>query len=359
MVVMTMAAADRDTVSSDQIVIVTQTDDPHADDVIIALERKGQEAIRINTDEIPASARISMAWDNEQPFEAAIDVLSNGRTMRAGAVRSVWWRRPGIFGLPDELSPQEYEFASGELEHALHSLWASLDCYWISEPERIRQASWKGGQLLRARQFGLEIPRTLVTTDPDEAREFFYRCGKRMIFKVMTDPYLGAVSLSRKDPNLVVDPYSVLTTMVTEADLDMLDLVRIAPCLFQEYVPKKVELRITVIGGELFAVEIHSQESAETSVDWRNEDVDIPYRAAVLPPTITEKCLDFVRSYGLNFSAIDMIVTPDDRYVFVESNPNGQFIFIEHKVPELGMTDALATCLIRGAGPADAGLAVR
>lgn len=327
--------------------------------MIIALERKGQEAIRINTDEIPESARISMAWDNEQPFEAAIDVLSNGRTMMASAVRSVWWRRPGFFGLPAELSPQECEFATGEIEHALSSLWTSLDCYWISEPERIRRASWKGEQLLRARRLGFEIPRTLVTTDPDEAREFFYGCGKRMIFKVMTDPYLGAVSLSRKDPDLVVDPYQVTTTVVTEADLDMLDSVRIAPCLFQEYVPKKVELRITVIGGELFAAEIHSQEREETSVDWRDDGVDITYRAAALPPPIAEKCLDFVRSYGLNFSAMDMIVTPDDRYVFVENNPNGQFIFVEHKVPELGMTDALAACLIRGASTADAGLAVR
>lgn len=351
----TVVAADRDTVSSDQIVIVTQTDDPHADDVIVALERKGEEAIRINTDEIPGSARISMAWDNEVSFAAAIDVLSNGRTMRAGTVRSVWWRRPGSFDLPAELSPQEYEFATGEIEHALRSLWASLDCYWVSEPERIRQASWKGGQLLRARRLGFEIPRTLITTDPDEALEFFYRCGKRMIFKVMTDPYLGAVGLSRKDADLVVDPYSVTTTLVTEAELDMLDSVRIAPCLFQEYVPKKVELRITVIGGQVFAAEIHSQEYEETSVDWRNSDADIPFRAAALPPAVTEKCLAFVRGYDLNFSAMDVIVTPDDRYVFIESNPNGQFIFVEHKVPELGMTDALAACLIRGASTADAG----
>ena len=75
----------------------------------------------------------------------------------------------------------------------------------------------------------------------------------------------------------------------------------------------------------------------------------IPYRAVSLPPLVTERILAFVRSYGLNFSAIDLIVTPDDRYVFVENNPNGQFIFIEDKVPELGLTDALAACLIRGA----------
>jgi hypothetical protein len=41
--------------------------------------------------------------------------------------------------------------------------------------------------------------------------------------------------------------------------------------------------------------------------------------------------------------------TPDGRYVFLESNPNGQFMWIEHRVPELRMTEALASCLIRGA----------
>ncbi len=263
------------------------------------------------------------------------------------------------YGLPADLSPQESEFATEEIDHALRGLWASLDCYWISEPERIRQASWKGEQLLRARRFGFEVPQTLITTDPDEAREFFYRCGKQMIFKVMSDPYLGALSLHRKDPELQADPYQATTTLVTEADLDMLDSVRVAPCLFQEYVPKRVELRITVIGDEIFAAEIHSQEHAETSIDWRNHDIDIPYLAVTLPPLAAEKCLALVKSYGLNFSAMDMIVTPDDRYVFVENNPNGQFIFVEHKVPELAMTDALAACLIRGASHSDSGVTVR
>jgi hypothetical protein len=335
-------------VDKDQIVIVTQTDDPHADEVIIALERMGHDSVRVNTDEIPVNATISMRWGDGQDFAATIEVLTSGRSMNADSVRSVWWRRPAYFGLPSDLSLQENDFASDEIEHALRSLWASLDCYWISEPERIQQASWKGEQLLRARRFGFEIPRTLVTTDPDEAREFFHTCGEQMIFKVMTDPFLGAANIARRHPDQSYEPYETPTTMVTEPDLDLLDSVRIAPCLFQEYVPKQVELRVTVIGDELFAAQIHSQDDERTAVDWRHYDVDIPYSAATLPVEVAERCLALVKSYGLNFSAIDLIRTPDDRYVFVENNPNGQFIFIEDKVPELAMTDALATRLIQG-----------
>jgi hypothetical protein len=337
-------------VDQDQIVIVTQTDDPHTDEMILALERMGHEPVRVNTDEIPADATISMSWTGaDDPFAATIDILTSGRTMDARSVRSIWWRRPAHFGLPAELSVQENEFATDEIDHALRSLWASLDCYWISEPERIRQASWKGEQLTRARRLGFQIPRTLITTDPDEARDFFYACDKQMVFKVMTDPFLGAAGAARRHPDEYFEQYEAPTTLVTETDLDLLDSVRVAPCLFQEYVPKKLELRVTVIGNEIFAAEIHSQDNERTALDWRHYDVDIPYRAARLPSEVADRCLALVRGYGLNFSSMDLILTPEDRYVFVENNANGQFIFIEDKVPELAMTDALAACLIRGA----------
>ncbi len=64
---------------------------------------------------------------------------------------------------------------------------------------------------------------------------------------------------------------------------------------------------------------------------------------------MAQQCLAFVKSYGLNYSAMDFIVTPDDQYIFLESNPNGQFAFIQMKVPELKMLEALAACLVRGA----------
>lgn len=335
--------------AGDEIVIVTQTNDPHADEVILALEQRGQQPIRINSDEVPASARISISLSGEQDFAASIDVLSSERQISADEIRSIWWRRPAHFGLPGELSAQEYEFATDEIEHALHSIWASLDCYWISEPDRIRQASWKGEQLRRAAQLGFAVPRTLITTDPDQAREFFYACDRQMIFKVMTDPFLGAANLLRRRPDQDFEQYETPTTLVTEAELDLLEAVRTAPCLFQEYVPKAVELRVTVIGRQLFAAEIHSQDNERTALDWRHYDVDIPYRATELPPELADRCLTLVDSYGLNYSAMDLIVTPNGQYVFVENNPNGQFMFIEDKVPELAMTEALADCLIRGA----------
>lgn len=335
----------------DQIVIFTQMDDPHTDDVILALERMGHEAIRLNTDEIPADVEFSFRWggDIDGSFGGAVEVLTNGRVVDAASVRSVWWRRPGAYSFPEGLSLQEREFAKGEVDQALRSMWSSLDCFWVSHPDRILEASWKGGQLRQARRLGFEVPRTLVTTSPGEARAFFDACGGRMAFKVMSDPFLGVDAASEKAPDGEVELLETRTTLVTQSDLDLLDSVRTVPCLFQEYVPKRHELRVTVIGDAVFAAEIHSQEREETSVDWRNYDVDVPYVATTLPAEVADRCLALVRNYGLAYSAMDLIVTPDGQYVFVESNPNGQFIFVEEKLPQLAMTDAMAACLVRGA----------
>ena len=139
------------------------------------------------------------------------------------------------------------------------------------------------------------------------------------------------------------------TTRITERDLAMLDTVRFAPGLFQEYVPKRIELRVTVIGDEVFTAELHSQTFDEARDDWRTFEQDIPIYEHQLPDKIAAQCIDLTRSYGLNYSTSDFIVTPDGRYVFLEMNPNGQYLWVEEYVPSLRMTEAMAACLIRGA----------
>ncbi len=325
-------------------------DDAHADDVIIQLADMGHEPVRLNTDDIPLNARMSFNLkDSGIDWQGSIDILTNERVIDPTSIKSIWWRRPDVFALPTDLSLQEREFAQDEIDHALRGLWASLDCYWISYPEHIRQAGWKLEQLQRAARLGFEVPNTLVTSNPEKARAFYEECNGQLIFKVLTDPFLGAPKIISKYPDEETEPFQSQTTFITEHELPLLDSVSLVPCLFQEYIPKQLELRIAVIGDELFAAEIHSQEREETRIDWRNYEVDIPYRKANLPSEVASRCLEFVKSYNLNFSAMDLILTPDGRYVFLENNPNGQFIFIEQMVPELRMTEALAACLARSA----------
>lgn len=266
----------------------------------------------------------------------------------------MWYRRPLPFQLPDHLAHDEMVFARKELSEYLRGLWLSINCFWIDRPHLLRQADYKLEQLTRAKQFGFDIPRTIVTNEPRKVREFYHACSGQMIYKVlstpslMTDERLMAKSSYDAEQGQASDDLIVKTTLVGEPELEMLDTIRLTPSLFQEYVPKRHELRVTVIGNEVFAAEIHSQERPETTIDWRDYSVPIPYRKAELPPAVADACLEFVKSYNLNYSAMDMIYTPDSRYVFLENNPSGQFLFVEHQVPELRMKEALSACLIRG-----------
>jgi glutathione synthase/RimK-type ligase-like ATP-grasp enzyme len=73
-------------------------------------------------------------------------------------------------------------------------------------------------------------------------------------------------------------------------------------------------------------------------------------RAGYITDALAERCLRYVKSYGLNLSAIDIIYTPSGEYVFLETNPNGLWGFVQAFVPEFKMNEALIECLLRGEG---------
>lgn len=132
-----------------------------------------------------------------------------------------------------------------------------------------------------------------------------------------------------------------------------IDAVQQCPCQFQEYIPKKIELRAIVVGDRVFAVEIHSQNSDKTKLDWRHYDFDrVAHRSHELPFTVRAQCLALVAALNLHYGAIDMIVTPDGEYVFLEINPTGQYQWLE-ALTRLPITDSIVDLLIHGAERAD------
>lgn len=124
--------------------------------------------------------------------------------------------------------------------------------------------------------------------------------------------------------------------------------LRFCPVIFQAYVPKLFELRITVVGKQVFAAEIHSQQANHTRHDWRRYDnYKTPHLPHQLPCSMEQRCVHLVEQLGLSYGAIDMVVTPDGRYVFLEINPNGQYLWIE-ETTGLPISDAICDLLMSG-----------
>ncbi len=57
-----------------------------------------------------------------------------------------------------------------------------------------------------------------------------------------------------------------------------------------------------------------------------------------------------MRSLGLAFGALDFIRTPEGEWVFLEVNPNGQWLWLDDML-SLGITDAIASWLAGGTLP--------
>jgi len=119
--------------------------------------------------------------------------------------------------------------------------------------------------------------------------------------------------------------------------------------VFQEYIPKALELRISIVGHQVFAAAIYSQMTERTKHDWRRYDLEkTPHAVYILPAGVERACIDIVQHYGLAFAAIDMVVTPQGDFVFLELNPNGQWLWIERLTGQ-PISDAIADMLVRAA----------
>lgn len=323
------------------VLIISNSRDLHADLMAPLLAARGKRCFRLDLDAFPRDYQLSQRFLHGAPH-GRLRHLPSGAQLDLDDVSAVWNRKPGDFAFASaDLAPQEQAYAQQESEQALFGLLYSLDCFWMSHPNALRGASWKGEQLQRALCHGFRVPASIVTNDPDEARAFLDALPGEGIFKSLSSPLLGADKVEHADCIVT----GLATTLVTPAMRECLDAVSELACHFQEYIPKQYELRVTVIGEAMFAARIDSQDDPRTQVDCRDMSAEVRYSAVRLPAQVEQRCLAFVRSYGLAFSALDLIVTPEGDYVFLENNPCGQFLFIEQLVPEYRLCDAVADLL--------------
>src|SRR5436309_7528794 len=98
-----------------------------------------------------------------------------------------------------------------------------------------------------------------------------------------------------------------------------------------------------------------SQADEKSRLDWRGGDPD--HEIFTLPEQVEASIHRLMNSFGLNFASLDMIVTPEGEFVFLELNPNGQWLWLELElgVPLVAsMADLLTTNHPGAARPDDA-----
>ncbi len=300
-----------------------------ADLLVIEMRRRGMPCVRWNLDQYPFGSALTYRISADR---CDTEILTDGRRVSLGDVGSIWCRAYGPLDFPADLNGADRKFAVIEAERALAGLLSRPDIVWVNHPHRHILANSKPAQLAIARQLGLAIAPTLVTNDPNEARAFIDQAPGPVVYKSFSQ----GLDLP--------DGQAQFTGIVTAAEYRRLDLIRATPGVFQHYVPKDYELRVTVVGERIFAGRINSQKHADSSVDWRHRPFDMEHEPYALPAEIGTSIHAFMQAFGLVYGAFDFIVTPEGRHVFLEINPGGQYMWVE-STTGMPITAALADAL--------------
>lgn len=319
------------------IVIVTNRQDHTADFLILELQKRQADYVRFNVEDFPQ--HVQVVWQLSDIGFGGYFLFPKVQVSFSD-IQSIWYRRP-VPPVPsvDISDPVAYEFALAESEASLDGIWRCLDCFWVSQPDNLRKAEFKLYQLKVAAQVGFRVWPTIVTNNPEVAQTFYDEQDEKIVFK----PLRRGRLVRGENVSLIY------TNPISPEDAEKLERVIYAPSLLQKYIPKHVEIRATVIDSKAFAVEIHSQKHTESRHDWRRGDTaQLHHQLHSLPADIQTKCVALVRSLGLAFGAIDLILTPEGEYVFLEINPNGQWAWIQQMCPGIPLREALADLLICG-----------
>jgi hypothetical protein len=320
------------------ILILTVPADENADLVVEKLQGRGAEVVRFNPAQFPAGAEVSLGYSPAGCLRRTL--RADGRLIDLERVTAVWHRRPEPPVPHAEVTdPLLRDYVRQECRGFLHDVWNSLDCLVVPGPHHvILRAQLKASQLKAAAEVDFEIPPTLFSTSPADFLDFYRRHNGNVVSKLTGTAFFDTVGRE----------YCRYTEVVSRRDVGYAQAVRFCPVIFQAYVPKRLELRITVVGRQVFAAEIHSQHSNHTRHDWRRYDLgQTPHFPHDLPAEVERRCVELVARLGLCYGAIDMVVTPDGRYVFLEINPSGQYLWIE-RLTGLPITDAICDLLLSG-----------
>jgi glutathione synthase/RimK-type ligase-like ATP-grasp enzyme len=241
--------------------------------------------------------------------------------------------------IPNSMDKQYRDASVQECRATVRGMIASLQAFHFDKMFNVDRANNKQLQLQIASKVGLLTPRTLTSNNPEAVKKFAQECPQGIITKMLSS---FAIYDDQGRENVV------FTTPVKDEDLENMEGLRFCPMTFQENVPKALELRTTIVGHRVFTAAVDSQSLEGSTYDWRKEGRTLsknwqPYN---LPEDIEKKLLKLMAEFGLNYGAIDIIVTPDGRHVFLEVNPVGEFFWLEIYSPHYPISQAIAEVLL-------------
>ncbi len=289
-------------IKQSSVIIISETFDSITDNVCRWLLHFKQPFVRLNYNDSKVVVSDILYNLNQESLSLSIC----GEPLCFDFVKSVWFRRGSFYNLSntviDECDNEEIKFfLRREYDTAVSCFHDIIrrKCFVLGNPEK--SVLNKIIVLNIARRIGFAVPKSVITADATVVKSIF---EKSFLSKAINDllevEYNGMVYQQRiKYFNSIEDLPDVFSLS-----------------LFQEVINYVAEIRVFYLLGSCFSV-------ANYSID--KESI---WAKIHLPKSICKKIIRLMNELDLNTGSIDLLLTRDGDYFFLEVNPVGQFGFV-------------------------------
>lgn len=178
-------------------------------------------------------------------------------------------------------------------------------------------------QLRVARDVGLKTPKSLLTNCPRAIQATFD--GQT---PVIVKP-IGVSNLPLVRQPGVVEAFSPeVRAYAVEELVEFFEQHHSAPVLVQDFIERDFDYRISVIGSEIIAAKISKPEGL---VDSRKLGINQVFELVDIPANLRSSLFAFMKRFALSFGHFDFMYDNEDRFVFLECNPDGMWVFYDRE----------------------------
>jgi hypothetical protein len=298
------------------IVILGSSDDLHACHMYHYLrDRYAADVELVDSRWFPTQMELHFAPQRREGFLR----LPSGRQLHWTDIQAVYWRCNHGVAVPPLPDLDQRSIAEYDAQGLWESFLKDVPARWVNNWQAQQLHRTKPVQLARVAQLGVAIPDTIVTSDPEQVKQFA-AAHPRCIFK----PVQGGAHAQLLQPHHLEDEH-------------LLHL-RLAPVTIQEEVPG-TNIRVFVAGEQVFACEIRTPY-----LDYRDDPQPL-LLVHQLPQSMISQCRQIAQVLDLLWTGIDFRWTPQGQYVFLEANPSPMFLGFE-QATGLPLSDSLASLLL-------------
>lgn len=309
------------------ILILASRYDLSCDYVVAQLRKYDCTYLRINSEDL------SSLDVNLEPISGKLAIHTHGNNFLLDSkLKAVYYRRPVFLREYDTSSRDHVEqFQRHHWAVFSRSLMVFEKSTWINHPTATYYAEHKAIQLYHASKVGLDTPRTIIGNSLSHI-DSVSRDKSKIVIK-------GLDTVLTRQGNLETFGYTKVVDIKSLYDEDL----KTAPTTFQELLAPKIDLRVTVVGSNVFTASILLNNSPIYG-DWREYKEKVSFTPYDLPIEIQNKCTALTKNLGLVYAAIDLAVV-NEKFYFLEINPTGEWAWLT-KTAKLPIDITIAETLI-------------